>query len=390
MLMKRVVIGLTGAFGSGTSFIAKHFFEPRGFKSFSLSAVLKKEYEEQNGKKNETRQQLQDFGNSLRKDNQSYLAESLDRDYIKDDKESNIVIDSIRNPAEIKYFREKFPEFILIGVFADYDERWKRVKKIYQDSKDAFDIDEKKDKGTFEPKYGQRISDCFFESDLILSNNKDINPNPPGNEEYRLMSSKIDSYLSALKEPAVSNPTLKETLMAAAYTSGRRSKCIKRKVGAVITDKYDRIISSGFNGVPINLKECNPSLGECYRDMKRRELSKKICDALDVECTNNSEKVVFKNVKLLELCRALHGEESAIMNLVGRGVVLDKSVMYVTTYPCNLCANKIVQAGISRVVYFEPYPVEEAKEILKEGGVETEPFEGVTFRAFFKFYQYEP
>ena len=59
-----------------------------------------------------------------------------------------------------------------------------------------------------------------------------------------------------------------------------------------------------------------------------------------------------------------------------------------TTHPCNLCANKIVQAGIAKVVYFEPYPVKEAKAILKEGKVHSEPFEGVTFRAFFKFYQY--
>ena len=93
---------------------------------------------------------------------------------------------------------------------------------------------------------------------------------------------------------------------------------------------------------------------------------------------------------MLELCRALHGEESAILNLVGRGVDLTDSTMYVTTYPCNLCANKIVQSKIKKVVYFEPYPVEEAKLIFREANVETEPFEGVTFRAFFKFFKYEP
>lgn len=68
---------------------------------------------------------------------------------------------------------------------------------------------------------------------------------------------------------------------------------------------------------------------------------------------------------------------------------MDDSTIYVTTFPCNLCANKIVQSGIKHVIYFEPYPVEEAKTILNEGNVEFEPFEGVTFRAFFKFYQYE-
>ena len=44
----------------------------------------------------------------------------------------------------------------------------------YSDSKDKFDADERKDKGGLEPTYGQRISDCFFESDLIILNNEDF------------------------------------------------------------------------------------------------------------------------------------------------------------------------------------------------------------------------
>ena len=122
--------------------------------------------------------------------------------------------------------------------------------------------------------------------------------------------------------------------------------------------------------------------------MKREKVGNQICKELNID-NSNAINVIKKNVKLLEHCRVLHGEESAILNLVGRSVDLESSTMYVTTFPCNLCANKIVQAGIKNVVYFEPYPVEEAKEIFKEAGVYTEPFEGVTFRAFFKFYQYE-
>lgn len=204
------------------------------------------------------------------------------------------------------------------------------------------------------------------------------------------MKGKINGYLMALNDPANSNPTLKETLMAAAYTSGRRSRCLKRKVGAVVADKYDRIISSGFNGVPYGLKECSVSFGNCYRDRKREAVGRRISEALGVNGTDDAISVIKANVKLLEQCRALHGEESAILNLVGRGVDLTDSTIYVTTYPCNLCANKIVQVGIKHVVYFEPYPVEEAKRIFKEANVVSEPFEGVTFRAFFKFYQYEP
>lgn len=389
-MMGRIIVGLTGAFGSGTSFLAKNFFEKRGFHTCSLSQILKDKYVEVRGKEFKTRRDLQDFGNELRKNDSAILAKQLDEQTIDKDKEHSFVIDSIRNPAEIKYFRDKYPEFILIGVFADYDIRWERVKATYNQSKDKFDIDEQKDKGNYEPKHGQKISDCFFESDLILSNNDFISCDSP-NAAHMAMEQKINGYLMALADPANSSPTLKETLMAAAYTAGRRSRCLKRKVGAVIADKYDRIISSGFNGVPQGLQECRPLLGDCYRDNKRSELGTRISRELNIVDDNgDSVKAIKKNVKLLELCRALHGEESAILNLVGRGVDLDRSTIYVTTYPCNLCANKIVQVGIKKVIYFEPYPVEEAKKILKDADVITEPFEGVTFRAFFKFFQFEP
>lgn len=388
--MSRVIVGLTGAFGCGTSFLAKNFFAKKGFHQCSLSQILKEKFVEENGESQKTRRDLQDFGNRLRKNDSAVLARLLDDSVVGKDMEHSFVVDSIRNPAEIKYFREKYPEFILIGVFADYDVRWERVRDTYGGSKDRFDVDEQKDKGNYEPKYGQKISDCFFESDLILSNNDFISCDSP-NEAYKEMDQKIDGYLMALSDPSNSSPTLQETLMAAAYTAGRRSRCLKRKVGAVIADKYDRIISSGFNGVPQGLQECRSLFGSCYRDKKRSEVGIRISRELEIDdATGKSSKAIQRNVKLLELCRALHGEESAILNLVGRGVDLERSTIYVTTYPCNLCANKIVQVGIKKVVYFEPYPVEEAKKIFKDAMVVAEPFEGVTFRAFFKFFQFEP
>ena len=387
--MGRLIVGLTGAFGSGTTFLADYFFVTDGYKKCSLSQVLKDKYVEEKGTPHENRHALQEYGNELRSKDSAILAKLADERFIAGDNESNFVIESIRNPAEIKFYRDKYPEFILIGVFADYEVRWDRVKENYRGSKDSFDVDEQKDQGSFEPSYGQRISDCFFESDLILSNNDLISCDSP-NEAYSEMKAKIKGYLMALADPAHSNPTLKETLMAAAYTSGRRSRCLKRKVGAVIADKYDRIISSGFNGVPYGLKECSVAFGSCYRDRKRDAVGRKISEALEIGESAKTISVIKSNVKLLELCRALHGEESAILNLVGRGVDLTDSTIYVTTYPCNLCANKIVQAGIKHVVYFEPYPVEEAKKIFKDANVDAEPFEGVTFRAFFKFYQFEP
>lgn len=389
--MSRVIIGLTGAFGSGASFLADNFFMlKRGFEKFSLSQVLKEKFKQEYGKDYENRNELQEYGNKIRKEDPEALAKIIDKKISsKTNQKKNIIIDSIRNPAEIFYFRNKYPEFILIGVFADYAVRWERVKDVYNNKKDDFDQDERKDQGKSEPGYGQKVSDCFFESDLIILNNEPINTENP-NDEYKGMDSKIQAYLDDYNNPFQSEPTRSATLMALAYTNGRSSACLKRKVGSVIVDKYGKVLSAGCNQVPKNLSECKNEHGSCYRDKKRKELAKNISAALGCECTEDVINKVKQRIKVLELCRAMHAEESAIMSLVGKGVDLEGSQMYVTTYPCNLCANKIVQAGIKKVVYFEPYPVQEAKEILEKGKVETEAFEGVTFRAFFRFYKYQP
>ena len=75
------------------------------------------------------------------------------------------------------------------------------------------------------------------------------------------------------------------------------------------------------------------------------------------------------------------------LRLAKGGGTQDKSlVFYATIQPCNLCANKIVSAGIKKVVFAEPYTMKEAAEILVNGDVELERFNGVKSNAFFKRY----
>jgi dCMP deaminase len=92
------------------------------------------------------------------------------------------------------------------------------------------------------------------------------------------------------------------------------SKDPSTQVGAVIVDQDKRIVSTGFNGFP--------------------------CGVNDAE--------VDRETKLL---RTIHAEENALLfarrNVVGM-------VVYVTRPPCARCAAKLVQAGITRVVYQLP------------------------------------
>ena len=52
----------------------------------------------------------------------------------------------------------------------------------------------------------------------------------------------------------------------------------------------------------------------------------------------------------------------------------------------HICANKIVSAHITEVVYAEPYVTAEAKDLLEANGIEIRRFEGVKSSAYFRLY----
>ena len=93
------------------------------------------------------------------------------------------------------------------------------------------------------------------------------------------------------------------------------SKDPSTKVGAVIVDNSQRIISTGYNGPPRGV--------------------------LDMPEYSREEK----------LMRTIHAEENAI--LFARQSLVGASI-YITKPPCANCTAKIVQVGIERVIYLEP------------------------------------
>lgn len=116
------------------------------------------------------------------------------------------------------------------------------------------------------------------------------------------------------------------------------SKDPSTRVGAVIADDKNRVVSVGYNGPPRGTED-----GPFDRATKLR--------------------------------RTIHAEANAIM-FARRD--LDGCSLYVTSHPCGPCAAKIAQAGIARVVCPEPSgdfadrwseDVAEAKGIFKEAGI---------------------
>lgn len=151
----------------------------------------------------------------------------------------------------------------------------------------------------------------------------------------------------------MSRPAFDDIYMELAVNLGRRSHCIKRHVGAVLT-KDTRIISIGYNGPPSGTHNCDeewPGVG-CPRD------SKGGCSL------------------------AIHAEQNAILYAVKNKTSVEGAKLYVTLSPCLACARIIYSMGISKVIYLNSYaeykgiPSDEGVDFLNKFGVETVRFTG--------------
>lgn len=124
----------------------------------------------------------------------------------------------------------------------------------------------------------------------------------------------------------------------------KRSTCLRRQVGAIIV-KDNRILSTGYNGVPAKISHCS-----------------------EVGCLR--EKLKVPSGERHELCRGLHAEQNAIIQAALHGVSIKDSTIYTNTKPCSICTKMIINAGIKRIVYQIDYVDKLADELLAETDIE--------------------
>lgn len=140
-------------------------------------------------------------------------------------------------------------------------------------------------------------------------------------------------------------PHWDDYFMNIAHIVSNRSNCIKQKVGALIV-KNNRILSTGYNGTPSKINNCLD--GECPR-----------CNSSDV---SQGEQ--------LDNCFCIHAEENALLE-IGKNLSAN-ATLYTTVYPCLLCSKKMIQCGISKVVYDREYKSEHTDYILAKGQIQVE------------------
>jgi len=371
MSEKGLVIGLTGSFGSGCGEVSE-YLQKKGFEKFSLTKRIRDEAKER-GIEHPSRRDMQNIGDDLRKERgNAFLAKEVISE-IGDASNRKIVVKSIRNHYEVKEFRDTFHnDFILLNIDSDEETRYARcIEKDKYTRRIDFDYDDERDSGENQPEHGQHVRLCVDRADVVINNLSLIED----------LHKKVERYLKLIANPGAERPNPCETNMRMAFEQTRQSLCLKRGIGAVITDN-GRVIANGYNGTPEKVASCI-SLNSCYKDHAKEcegcgtpfQAILRVC----IKCGRPIEqKRVAELEKNLDLCRGVHGEERAILQVAKKGgASLKDTVLYTTTFPCLLCAKKIIEVGISEVWYVEPYPFTEAYKILIDAGVRLKKFEGV-------------
>jgi len=325
-----MILGVSGRNGSGKGEVVR-FLEARSFYPLSLSDVIREELRAKG--QEPSRERMIEAGNAIRTaEGPGALARRLASKLAPD---RNYVVDSIRHPAEVEALRGSVRRFQLVWVEAGEALRWERVRARAREgdpeSAEALRTSEARELGSDDPN-AQQLLKVRELADVVIQNEGTLED--------------LHAELQRVLERSFffERPGWDEYFMSIARVVASRSNCVKRKVAAVIT-KDRRIISTGYNGTPRGVKNCNE--GGCPR-----------CNAFAEGGTK------------LDECLCSHGEENAITQAAYHGVSVRGGALYTTLCPCLICTKMIINAGLEEVVYNADYPLGDVSlSLLREAGI---------------------
>ena len=342
-----------------------------------------------------------------------------------------IVIDTIRNPYEAKYFKDRYSAFYLVSINSPDKDRVKYLQDSYNYSAELIKNIDINESGKIFYHHNDKCEKCGHEikekskkndkyNELIMPNVKrcievsDIHLFNPTNEpdNHNILKAQLAWYLSLIMHPGLITPTALERIMQIAYTAKINSGCISRQVGAVITDKNYSIKAVGWNDVAKGQTPCNLRTldglesfkdDEVYSEYERNNAafrSLAIQKLKKIKGINNkglSLAYCFKSIqnkvdeeKNQVHTRALHAEENAFLQLAKYGSVgIEGGKLFTTASPCELCAKKAYQLGIKEIIFIDPYPGISIQHILSIGKSKPEliQFRGAIGRAYHQLYE---
>lgn len=342
------------------------------------------------------------------------------------------VIDSLKNPAEAKTLRAVYGRnFLLISVYSPKNERISKLAKRiaasqgtntrdvhYELAKFVVDEDERRDSTDL----SQNVQGTFPSADFFVSHDASVEV-------------QIKRFVELVFGEPFTTPTQAEYLMFVAKAAALRSCDLSRQVGAVIAERSGAMISTGCNDVPYpgggiffegregakdnrdhtveydpNASEIQNSLREVIGALRKAEiLDQEVRDKSDDELATAFMHGIWKphlgetRVRnLIEFGRVVHAEMNALAEAARFGRATQGTTLYCTTFPCHICARHIIAAGITKVVFIEPYPKSMTKTLYSAeistddhvgslpDAVVFEPFSGVAPRLYQRVFEYRP
>ena len=320
------------------------------------------------------------------------------------------LLNQLKHPMEVSLLRRVYgSSFVLIAGHAPNSKRAEYLaQKIagsqnrmrndddLANAKNIIRIDEEEADNIGPDKYGQNTRATYPLADMFTDRTE-----LSGEYETRRFVDLLFGHPFFSPKPA-------EVAMYHAHAGGLRSSDESRQVGAVIvnvTEKGDRpsnvdVIATGANEVPkrgggfywdgglespdardqsliylnanddraLNIKKS--VLDQLLVIFKRKEWFKEpiqstqTADLIKELVVSDLKDTQFMNIG--EFQRQVHAEMAAIIDAARRGVAVDGTSMYVTTFPCHNCGKHIIAAGIRHVVYLEPYPKSRVEMLHKE------------------------
>ena len=315
------------------------------------------------------------------------------------------IISSLKRPEEVQALRGIYPKgFYLLGVYSSPQRRRKSLEEDGEGmtSEQAEILLVKDEDESEDVKFGQKTRSTFHLADFFVEEGGDSD----------FFKAQINRTVDLIFGSPYETPTFDEYAMFHAFSASLRSADLSRQVGAVIT-KNNEILTSGANDCPspggglfwCDYDQKNKEFGDQPkgRDYKngydmnfreRRDIFDEVVEKLMGDDDNPELKARAISAlegsglkDLTEYGRMVHAEMEALLACARNTIDCRGAILYGTTFPCHNCAKHIIAAGISEVVYVEPYPKSKTLQFYGEmvensDRMNFRPFIGVGARQF--------
>lgn len=148
----------------------------------------------------------------------------------------------------------------------------------------------------------------------------------------------------------------KTFLLEVARLAAARSKGVRLKVGAVVSDSLGNMVASGYNGSVRGGDNCLEY--KVYPDYN----SMLAIDITDYPFYDDEGRCY----KLVSKSNVIHAEQNVIAHAARRGISICGGTMFVTHSPCSHCTALMIQCGIFEVIFLEEYRLH--KDVVEEYG----------------------